>query len=80
MHMETHDTDKTNTWQSLSAATERLLSQPEEHRADQNQRREENESEKHNDEAVRREIAWIESRMRLLNWWEFCLRGYAQRH
>lgn len=70
-----------DTWQTLAAATARVL--PQEtlyNRADQNQRREENESEKDNDEAVDREIAWIESRMRLLNWWEFCLRGYAQRH
>lgn len=75
----THENEP-DTWQQLGLPAELLPQETLCNRADQHQRREENESEKDNDEAVDREIARIEARLAVLNWWEFCLRGYAQRH
>lgn len=79
MLMEGTRTQK-NTWQSLSLATERLLTtEPDCSGADQNQGRDEDEGEKYDDEAVNREIARIEARLRWLNWLEFVLRRKPQR-
>lgn len=73
-------TDELNTWITLAAATARVL--PKQtlcNGPDENQRREEDEREKEDDEAVHREIAWIELRLALMNWTYFVLHGYTQR-